>query len=128
VTPTTQPGKVIALIVDAGTDSSGVKNATLVYSSDGGHTWNRIRMDPNPGDKYSAVIPPQNSSQVDYYIQAYDYAGNLAIANNMGHYYTYGNALVVLLVAGIVFTLVVSACVATAVSSRRKRSERVDVV
>ena len=78
-------------------------------------------MDPNPGDRYSAVIPPQNSSRIDYYVKAYDYAGNLAIANNNGHYYIYGDALQVLLTVGIAITIIAFACVAGVIVSGRKR-------
>jgi M6 family metalloprotease-like protein len=125
--PTTQPGRVGAIITDTGTNSSSVKNATLLYSSDKGHSWNRIRMIPGSGDMYSAVIPPQNSSQVDYYIEAYDYVGNLAIANNSGHYYVYGNAGQVLVIVGIAIIIIVLICVAVAISLRRRRPEKVEV-
>jgi immune inhibitor A len=123
--PPTQPGRVVALITDVGSNSSSVKNATVAYSSDGGHTWNHIAMDPSPHDRYTAVIPPQNSSQVSYYIEAYDYAGNLAIANNSGHYYVYGIDVPALVVAGIVITIGALICIAAAISFRRRRPQKV---
>jgi M6 family metalloprotease-like protein len=125
--PTTLPARVGAIVTDIGTNSSSTKNATLLYSSDKGHSWNRIPMFPGSGDMYSAVIPPQNSSQVDYYIEAYDYAGNLAISNNSGRYYVYGAGEQGLVIAGIAIIIIGLICAAVATSSRRRRPGKVEV-
>lgn len=112
--PSTQPATVRAVITDTGTDSSSVRNATLLYSSDELRTWNRIQMSAGSGDLYSAVIPRQNSSQVYYYVEAYDYAGNLAIANNSGNYYAYGRVeeTITVLALSIIFIGLASGMVA----------------
>jgi hypothetical protein len=116
--PTTKPAMVEAVITDTGADSSSVKNATVVYSPDGGKSWSSISMIPGPADYYSAMIPPQNTSLVTYYVEAYDYAGNHAVANNIGHNYTYGISETLLL---IVFVPVGLFIVCSAVLVLRKQ-------
>lgn len=68
-------------------------------------------MSPGSADIYSAVIPPQNSSQVKYYVEAYDYAGNRAVANNGGQFYIYGGfetilALIILAPVAVILLLI----------------------
>jgi M6 family metalloprotease-like protein len=119
---TYQSALIQAKITDTGENSSGVRNASVVYSPDQGKSWNSIPMSPGPSDIYSATIPPQNSSEVMYYIEAYDYAGNLAVANNGGKYYVYGisQTVVVLLILVPVSTILVVIAVAFLYQKRKE--------
>lgn len=66
---------VSATIIDS---DSGVGNAELHYSNDGGATWSDVEM-VSLGDTYEAWIPSQNLlSEVMFYIKATDSAGNNA--------------------------------------------------
>nr|MDO8099378.1 M6 family metalloprotease domain-containing protein [Candidatus Njordarchaeota archaeon] len=104
--PTSRAARVSAVITDTGLNSSSVKNASVVYSSDGRKTWYRIQMIPNESDSFSAVIPPQNSSIVEYYVEAYDYAGNIAVAKNGNQAFMYGSVVQTVVVITVVFIVV----------------------
>jgi hypothetical protein len=68
-------------------------------------------MTSDPAAVYSALLPPQNSSQVTYYVEAYDYLGNLALENNNGQYYIYGvsdSILILVILVPLALILVVS--------------------
>jgi len=70
------------------TDISGIKNVTLWYRVNGGE-WNAIPMDNLEGDIYNATIPAYNyCTTIEYYIEAYDNAGNKAVSPTI-NYYTY---------------------------------------
>jgi M6 family metalloprotease-like protein len=109
---THQSALIRAKITDTGENSSGVKNASVVYSADQGKSWSTIPMNPGPADIYSATISPQNSSEVMYYIEAYDYAGNVATANNGGQYYVYGisepNQVIIIIVPVAALLLIIT--------------------
>jgi hypothetical protein len=128
--PTTKPALVEAVITDTGAYSSSVKNASVVYSSDGGRSWSSILMTPRPADYYSAVIPAQNSSLVTYYVEAYDYSGNLAVANNNGNSYTYGlsEATLLLIIFVPVTLIIVCSTVLILKKTRRPREEGPKVI
>ncbi len=75
-------------------DASGVDTVTLYYSTDGGSTWNSVSMTLIDGDEYDGkwegTIPGQvYGTTVLYYVEAYDNAGNSAIDDNSGSYYSY---------------------------------------
>ncbi len=126
---TTQPALIEAVITDTGAYSSSVKNATVVYSSDGGKSWSRIPMIPGPADYYSAEIPAQNTSLVTYYIEAYDYAGNRAIANNNGNGYTYGlsETTILLIVFIPVCLILICSTILILRKTRRSREEEAKI-
>lgn len=127
--PTSMPATIQVSITDVGSSSSAVKNATLVYSSDSGKTWLRTAMTPiGDDDIYSAVIPPQHSSSVEYYIEAYDYAGNLAVANNGGGNYIYFDLTLALVIASPIITVIAIACIIIVRRMRKSRLEEVKVV
>jgi hypothetical protein len=62
-------------------------------------------MTPGENDIYTGVIPPQNSSTVNYYIEAYDFAGNLAVAKNAGQALAYGSVTKIVLAIAAIFTM-----------------------
>jgi hypothetical protein len=65
--------KVSAWITDVG---SGVKEATLYYSTDGGARWSKVVMSM-PADRYEAYIPGQNAfTEISYYVEVIDKSGN----------------------------------------------------
>jgi len=60
---------------------SGVKEAVLSYSTDGGATWSNMTMTLGPGGYYMATIPRQPAgTTVLYKIYALDKAGNQAVS------------------------------------------------
>jgi M6 family metalloprotease-like protein len=120
-----QNTSIEAKITDTGENSSGIKNASVVYSSNGGQSWSRIPMTPSSDDIYSAVILPQNSSEVRYYVEAYDYAGNLAVANNSGQYYVYGisGTIQILTIAVPIAAIILLVAIAF-IQQRRKSYEQ----
>jgi M6 family metalloprotease-like protein len=128
--PSTQPALVEAVITDTGANSSSVKNASVVYSSDGGKSWSRILMNPGSADFYSATIPAQNTSLVTYYIEAYDYAGNRAIANNNQNGYTYGlsETTILLIVFIPVCLILVCSTILILRKTRRSKEEEAKVI
>lgn len=83
----TQNVTVTATITDLG---SGIYNATLNYSTDNGTTWISLNMSKIGPNTYQAWIPEyENATYVRYKITSYDNAGNSAVDDNEGTYYTY---------------------------------------
>ena len=73
------------------TDASGVSIVELIYSTDGGVTWNTISMTRVSGDEYdgvyNATIPNQPyGTTVYFYIRAVDVAGNEGYSPTTGYY------------------------------------------
>jgi hypothetical protein len=82
----TDPVTINATIKDV---LSGVLNATLYWRTQDGE-WNLAMMNRTTDDSFSGNIPPlQISTTVYYEIEAFDKAGNQAIADNAGQFYTY---------------------------------------
>ena len=74
--------KVSATITDS---ESGMKNATLFYTTDGGSNWLKIVMS-NSGSTYSATIDPQTyNTIVSYYISAFDNANNNILSSTASY-------------------------------------------
>ena len=81
--------KVLVNITDL---SSDVKNATLLYTTDNGSSWETPRtMSYNATTGYyETTIPGQLAgTTVKYQIVAYDNAGNMETNDNAGEYYIY---------------------------------------
>jgi len=70
---------------------SGVKNVTLWYTLVNGTEWTNTLMFYNESlGLYEGTIPGQlGGTWVKYKIIAYDFAGNMAVEDNLGEYYTY---------------------------------------
>jgi hypothetical protein len=60
-------------------DDVAVRTATLLYSVDGGRSFNRVPMAMSGSDLYSASVPGQPlGTEVRYYVEATDSDGNIA--------------------------------------------------
>jgi hypothetical protein len=74
-------------------NETGVKNATLYYTTNSGTTWTPIEMDHNStSDLYETInpIPAQTlGTLVQYKITAYDHANNSRTEDNATQYYVY---------------------------------------
>ena len=64
---------------------SGIRDVTLFYQVDDGE-WNSVEM-KNVEEKFTATIPLQNSEKANFYIEAFDKAGNKEVDDNNGVYY-----------------------------------------
>ena len=68
-----EPAAITCQVSDA---ASGVKEATIYYSTDGGASWTRVTMVPQ-GGVYTGSIPSQMFfKEVQYYVEAVDNVGN----------------------------------------------------
>ncbi len=73
-------------VTDAG---SGISTVVLYYRVDGAG-WLQVVMSHTGGDHYEASIPIQSwNSDVDYYVNATDVAGNWVVDDDGGAYYSY---------------------------------------
>jgi len=73
-------------VIDAGSD---VDTVTLYYRVNGGG-WNPVSMSPATGNSYEGSIPVQSwDDDVEYYVVAFDNAGNSATEDNGGSNYSY---------------------------------------
>jgi len=84
-----EPGQEVRVLVNITDLISGVKNVTLYYTND--TIWHSIPMVFNAtSGLWEAIIPGHTeATQVKYRIEAYDNAGNMAVEDNAGQYYTY---------------------------------------
>lgn len=83
-----QDVEVIADVTDL---ESGVREVLLGYTTNNGLTWeNETMLLNSTSGLYEGTIPGQPfGTAVQYRITAYDNAGNVAIEDNAGEYYTY---------------------------------------
>jgi hypothetical protein len=83
-----QAATISANVTDFG---SGVKEAILRYSLNGGSTWTNVTMNYNStSGLYEGVIPAQSAgTAVEYAVYAEDNVGYTAVQDNMGAYYSY---------------------------------------
>lgn len=90
--PSSSDAVTVSVVVrDTGSQASGVKNVSIVYSTD---NWQSVNI--TLGAPYNATsetataqIPPQSTARVTYYVIAFDIAGNMAVNNNNGNYFAY---------------------------------------
>ena len=84
-----EPYQEVKVSVNATDLISEVKNVTLYYTND--TIWHSLPMAFNStSNLWEAVIPGQReNTQVKYKIETFDNAGNMAIDDNTGQYYTY---------------------------------------
>jgi hypothetical protein len=77
---------VSAQVIDVG---AGVDTVLVYYRSDGG-AWAPVSMSYSGGDVFTGPLPPfEWGTLVEYYINASDNAGNIAVDDNSGGYYQY---------------------------------------
>jgi nitrous oxidase accessory protein len=88
---TIQPNEKVKISVIARDDESGINQVILLYTTDNGTTWTNLNMQLNATtSSYEVEVPEQQpGTVVKYKIIAYDNAGNSAIKDNNGYYYTY---------------------------------------
>ncbi|MFX0070891.1 MAG: zinc ribbon domain-containing protein, partial [Candidatus Hermodarchaeota archaeon] len=72
------------------TENTNQSSTYLYYKKDGG-SWQTVLMNPIGYGYHAGTIPGDSSTNhVQYYIKSIDAAGNEAILDNDGNYYTYG--------------------------------------
>ncbi len=97
-TPTikpTSPGSsdIVTVSVNVTDTGSGVKNVSITYTSDNWKTVNKTLVAPYnitthiATAQFPALLP--YGGHVEYYVTAFDNAGNKAINNNSGSYFSY---------------------------------------
>ena len=79
-----QPNDYVSVNLTATDSVTGVKSATLFYSTDNELTFKSLPMTHLTGDIYNATIPPYSVKQIYFYVQATDNAGNIV---SIGTYY-----------------------------------------
>ncbi len=85
------PNDQVTVTATVTAGNSGVKNVTVVYSTDSWKTNTTVVASYNSTSQLAtAHIPPQrNGGQVQYYLVAFDGNNNRAVNNNNGSYYSY---------------------------------------
>ena len=80
-----EAGRAIEIVADV-TDNQAIEEVTLFYRVKGESSYFRITMRSKGGGFYSAVIPKEYASEsgVEYYIQASDQTGNVALRGFAG--------------------------------------------
>lgn len=81
----------ITVVVKDPFPGSGIQDAYLIWSDDGWATSKRIEMEYNQLDElWEVQIPPRNAGTgVQFFVEATDTSGNLAVNDNAGGYYGY---------------------------------------
>ena len=110
-----EPYQAVKISVNITDVDTGVKNATLLYSTDNGTSWTITEMTPDSETGYyEAMIPGQPpDTWVRFIIIAYDLAENQAIKDDVDPYYvdqivpefSLATMLLLLMVASISFAL-----------------------
>lgn len=86
-----QENQEVKVSAKASDSISGVKNVTIHYTVDDGMNWHASVMNYNASvDAYEFTIPPQPSGTLmKFKIIAFDEAGNMAVNDNFGLFYSY---------------------------------------
>jgi hypothetical protein len=86
-----EPDQEVKVLVNVTDSLSGIKNVTLSYNLNDNPIWIDSPMTLNSTTRlYETTIPGQPAGNlVKYKITAYDNAGNMAVKDNAGQYYTY---------------------------------------
>ncbi len=72
-----QPEQNVTISCSITDNESGVKEVSLYYSTDGGLNWIKVQMSLVTDSVYRATVPGQiENTAVDYYMEAFDNAGN----------------------------------------------------
>jgi hypothetical protein len=97
-TPTASPSaptgqSVVTITVNVTATRNPVNNVTIVYTTDNWHSTNTTLLasyNATVSHVATAHVPALTSGgHVEYYIVAYDTAGNRAVNNNSGSYFSY---------------------------------------
>ncbi len=92
ITPSTPgPDDPVTVLVNVTDNRSGVRNVTIVYTTDNWQSVNSTLAATYNMTTTTAAgqIPALTSGHVAYYIVAFDNAGNKRVSNNSGAFYTY---------------------------------------
>jgi len=86
-----QPYEEVTVFVAITDVGSGLKNVTLFYAINNGTSWVELEMTYNStAELFVAVLPSQPSETlVKYKIVAFDNAGNAAVKDSSGQFFTY---------------------------------------
>jgi hypothetical protein len=116
-----EPYEAVKVSVNITDVDTGVKNATLLYSTDNGASWTPMEMTPNPETGYyEAMIPGQPpDTWVRFIIIAYDLAENQAIKDDVDPYYV--NQIVPEFSSAPMLLLLMVASISFALTCQRKR-------
>ncbi len=86
------PGDTVTVMVNVTDDRSGVKNVTIVYTTDNWQSANSsitAAYNATTGLATAQIPSPFGGAHVAYYIVAFDNDGNRAINDNNGSYFAY---------------------------------------
>jgi hypothetical protein len=110
-----EPYQAVKISVNITDVDTGVKNATLLYSTDNGTSWTITEMTPDPETSYYEVVIPGQppDTWVRFIIIAYDLAENQAIKDDVDPYHVnqvipeFSSApmLLLLMIASVSFAL-----------------------
>jgi hypothetical protein len=136
-TPTIKPlspgaSDIVTISVNVTDTGSGVKNVSITYTSDNWKTVNKTVAVPYNITTHiaTAQIPPlQSGGNVEYYVTAFDNAGNKAVNTNSGSYFSYdvsppwylGTNIWLLVILGLVVAVILFAVI---YPKRRKQSTK----
>jgi len=112
-------GEAIGISATVDDAISGVQEATIVYTTNGGSSWSRIAMTPPmpPANSYEGIIPAQGPMvKVQFYIEASDRLGNKAI----GTTYEFAVSIPIWVYGAVVVILIAIAAVTMRGRSRRQ--------
>jgi len=84
------PSESVTVSVDVTDNLSGVAQVILQYRKSTSALWIEVDMSKISGDTYAGEIPGFDlGTKVYYYVTAYDNAGNQAVQDKAGEYYSY---------------------------------------
>ena len=86
-----QPYEEVTVFVAVTDVGSGLKNVTLFYAINNVTSWVELKMTYNStAELFMAVLPGQSpETLVKYKVVAFDNAGNVAVKDNFGEFFTY---------------------------------------
>jgi len=87
VSPPSRINRNITITVNASDDDSGIRRVVITYT-DINETWGEWRSEncePEEGDLWTCNIPTKE--EIEFFVQAVDVCGNVAIDDNNGQYY-----------------------------------------
>lgn len=80
----------VSVNVSEPSTASGVDTVLFSYLDSNSQWWNTTMSQDQQSQLWKVIVPRQShDTTVEFYITAYDKAGNLAINNNSGEYYVY---------------------------------------
>jgi len=123
---TVQPNQAVLVSVNVTDTGTGVASVTLNYTTDNGATWSSLPMTLNATSGfYEASIPGQTAgTDVKYEIDAEDIAGNKAVNNYDGVYWTY-HVVPEFTTIALLLVFAVTSVMAVVASKRMKAIRRI---